>query len=163
MAVITTDEQFRLAAAVWIPANPASFQGTPFVDAAGRKIYDERPALVDVTPSNEVLEAALDTANATVADDATVEVSSNIGKIARRYLLDQLRSASPDLGTIFTQMKAYIDSNPQLLLMHNNNINVMSLAHGWNAANVRNATNASTNAVKAQYVEAAKSMAGVFI
>jgi hypothetical protein len=161
--IITTDEQFRLAAGVWIPANPGAFQGTPFVDASARKIYDERPELIDVTPNTATLEAALDTANASVADDATIEVSSNIGKLARRYLRDQLRSVSPSLATIFTQIKSYIDSNAQLLLMLNNNIDVMALAYGWNANNVKNATGASTNAIKAQYVTAAMGIAGIFV
>jgi hypothetical protein len=161
MAVITTDEQFRLAAGVWIPANPGTFQGTPFIDAAGRKIYDERPALVDVTPSTAVLEAALDTANATVADDTTVSASAEIALTAKRYLRDRLRTVNPNLGTIFNQMKTYIDSNAQLLLMLNNNIDVMALAHGWNAANVRNATGASTNQIKAQYVVSAMGIVGV--
>lgn len=161
MAVITTDEQFRLAAGVWIPANPAAFQGTASINAAARKIYDERPAPVDVTPSNAALEAALDTANAQVADDTTVVVSSDMARTAKRYLRDQLRSVNPNLGTIFTQMKSYIDSNTQLLLMVNNNIDVLSLAHGWNAANVKNATAASTNIIKAQYVVAAMGIVGV--
>lgn len=162
MAVIDSDEKFRLAAGVWIPTNPAAFQGRPFVDAAARKIWDERPAPADVTPNAAALEAALDTANASVSDEATVSVSSEIARTARRYLRNQLRSVNPNLGTIFAQMKTYIDSNAQLLLMLNNNIDVMALAYGWNAANVKNATGASTNIVKAQYVEAAKSIAGVF-
>lgn len=158
---ITTDEQFRLAAGVWIPANPGAFQGTPSIDASARKIYDERPAPVDVTPSTAALEAALDTANANVADDTTVAAASEIARTAKRYLRDQLRSANPNLGTIFTQMKTYIDNNPPLPLMLNNNIDVMALAHGWNAANVKNATAASANSVKAQYVVAAMNVVGV--
>lgn len=160
--IITTDEQFRLAAGVWIPANPTAFQGTPFVDAAARKIYDERPALVDVTPNAAALEAALDTANANVIDDTTVSAAADLARTARRYLRDQLRSASPNLGVIFATIKSFVDGNPSLLIALNNNIDVMALAYGWNATTVKNATTASTNAVKAQYVEAAKSIVGVF-
>ncbi len=162
MAVITTDEQFRLAAGVWIPANPTAFQGTPFINASNRKIYDERPAPVDVTPSTPVLEAALDTANAGVSDETTVSVSSEMARTAKRYLRDQLRSASPNLGTIFSTIKTFVDGNAQLLTALNNNVDVMALAYGWNATNVKNASAASTNAVKAQYVEAAKSIVGIF-
>jgi hypothetical protein len=162
MAVIDSDEKFRLAAGVWIPANPGAFQGTPFIDAAGRKIYDERPAPVDVTPSNATLEAALDTANTNVTDDASVSTSSDLARTARRYLRDQLRSANPNLGTIFSTIKAFVDGNPQLLVALNNNIDVMALAYGWSAANVKNATAASTNPLKAQYVEAAKSIVAIF-
>jgi hypothetical protein len=160
--IITTDEQFRLAAGVWIPANPTAFQGTPFVDAAARKIYDERPALVDVTPNATALGAALDIANANVSDEATAAVSSDLARTAKRYLRDQLRSASPNLGVIFSTIKTFVDGNAALLTALNNNIDVMALAYGWNATTVKNATAASTNAVKAQYVEAAKSIVGVF-
>lgn len=160
--IIATDEQFRLAAGVWVPANPGTFQGTPFIDASARKIYDERPALVDVTPPTAVLEAALDTANANVTDTNTVSVSSDLARTARRYLRDQLRSANPNLGTIFITVKNFVDGNPQMVTALNNNIDVMALAYGWNAANVKNASAASTNAIKAQYIEAAKSIVGIF-
>lgn len=161
MAVIDSDEKFRLAASVWIGANPGVFQGTSFIDASGRKIFDERPAPVDVTPNTATLEAALDTANTNVVDENSVSVSSEIAHIAKRYFRDQLRSINPPLSPIFTQIKSYIDGNAQLLLMLNNNIDVMALAYGWNATNVKNATGASTNIVKAQYVVAAMAIVGV--
>lgn len=65
--VIVTDEDFRLAAAVWIDVNPGAFQGARFIDAATRKIYDEQPAPVDVTPDTAILEAALSSALAALA------------------------------------------------------------------------------------------------
>jgi len=160
--IITTDEQFLLAASVWIPANPQAFQGASFVDATGRRIFDERPNPVDVTPESAVLEAALDTALAAIADEDSISASSNIMLTARRYLRNQLRSANPDITTIFNTIKTSVDGNPALLTMLNNNITLMALAYGWNAANVRNATAASTNAVKAQYIEAAKSIVALF-
>lgn len=160
--IITTDEQFRLAAGVWIAANPGAFQGTSFVDASGRKIWDERPEPFDVTPAAAILEAALDIANASVSDENTVSAASEIMRTAKRYLRDQFRSASPSLSTVFTTTKNFVDANPQLLTAMNNMIDVMSLAFGWNAANVKAATGASTNALKAQYIEAAKSIVALF-
>lgn len=162
MAVITTDEQFRLAAAIWIEANPGVFQGTAFVDASGRKIWDERPNPVDVTPSNAILEAALDTANTNVSDEGVVSAASEIMRTAKRYLRDQLRSNNPSIGTIFSTIKGVVDGNAALLATLNNTIDGMALAFGWNAANVRNATGASTNVIKAQYIEAAKSIVALF-
>lgn len=160
--IITTNEQFRLAASVWIPAHTGAFQGTPFIDASARKIWDERPIPFDVTPSNAVLEAALDTANANNADENTVSASSELMHTARRYLRDQLRSANPNLTTIFNTIKGVVDGNAALLVAMNNNIDVMALAYGWNGNNVKNATGASGNALKAQYVEAAKSIVALF-
>ncbi len=160
--IITTDEQFRMAAGVWISANPGVFEGTSFVDAAARKIFDERPAPFDVTPSNAILEAALDTANAAAADEGNVSTASELAHTARRYLRDQFRAASPSLTTVFNATKNFVDGNPALLTTLNNMIDVMSLAYGWNAANVKAATGASTNALKAQYVEAAKAVVNLF-
>lgn len=161
--IITTDEHFRLAAGVWIPAHPELFQGTPFIDASGRKIYDERPNPVDVTPNTAALEAALDTANTNVSDEGTVSAASEIMRTAKRYLRDQLRSNSPSIGAIFTTIKATVDANPATLLIAlNNTIDGMSLAFGWNATTVKAATGASSNVIKAQYVEAAKSIVALF-
>jgi hypothetical protein len=163
MAAIDTDEKFRLAASVWMDTNPGIFQGTRFVDAGGRKILDERiNSIVDVTPGIATLESALDTANTNVSDENTVFVSQDIAKTARTYIRNQLRSANPNLGTIFTTIKSFVDNNPQLLTSLNNNIDVMALAYGWNAVNVKAATGASTNQLKAQYVEAVKSIVAVF-
>ncbi len=163
MATITTDEQFRMAAGVWIPAHQGVFLGTSFVDAAGRKIFDERPQPFDVTPPPAELEAALDTANTNSADENTVSASSELARTARHYLRDQLRSNSPNLNTIFTTIKTFVDNNPAVLqVMLNNAIDGMAAAYGWNAVNVKGATGASTNAVKAQYIEAAKSIVSLF-
>ena len=167
MAAITNDEQFRLACSYLVSVGLLPVQGERVIAATARKVYDQRGAGIenqfDITPNTATLESALDSANAAVTDENSVAVSSDIGRTARRYLRDQLRSANPNLGTIFTQIKTYIDSNAQLLLMLNNNIDVMALAYGWNAANVKAATGASSNLLKAQYVEAAKSIAGIFI
>lgn len=162
MAVITTDEQFRLSAGVWIPLNSGVFQGKPFVDASGRKIYDERPNPVDVTPAIAVLEATLNTANTNNADDTILSSSSDVMRTAKRYIRDQLRNANPNLGTIFNNIKNSVDGNPALLVALNNNVDVMALAYGWNAVSVKAATALSTNVLKAQYVEAAKSLVSLF-
>lgn len=162
--VITTDEQFALACSYLVSVGLLPVQGERHIIPVERKVYDQRGGGIqnrfDITPNTATLESALDSANANVADENSVAASADIARTARRYLRDQLRSANPNLGTIFSQIKTYIDSNAQLLLMLNNNIDVMALAYGWNAANVKAAAAGSTNAIKAQYVEAAKSIVG---
>jgi len=90
------------------------------------------------------------------------ETARNIAlRQGKAYLRNQLLAASPNLATIFTKLKEYIDSNADLLRMQNNSIDAMSLAYGWNAANVKAAAAGSSNAVKAQYLESVKSIIGL--
>ena len=159
MAVIDSDEKFRLAASNWIESNPGVFQGTRFVDATGRKIYDERPQPVDVTPDTATLEAALDNANAGVAEEAALQTTRDIALAsAKIYLRNQLRSVSPNPTTIFNTIKGYVDSNASLLLMVENQIDLMSIALVWTTATVK----AGTLLIdRTRYILAAQMVIGV--
>lgn len=70
----------------------------------------------------------------------------------RKYLQRQLASASPDsLTTLVNTIKPAVDGNTYLLRMVNNKIDVMVLAFGWTAADVKTPTTAAN---RARYVEA---------
>lgn len=71
-----------------------------------------------------------------------------LGK-ARDYLRKQLLKPSPNVQAIYTTIKGYVDSHPQLLQMVNNELALASSAHGWSVPNMNNP---ATNADRARYL-----------
>lgn len=135
MAAIATNDDFRNACEYLIQHAGLVVQGERVIIAGERKVFDRRGAgienLFDITPDTATLETALDNANAGIADENTVATTASVAKTARRYLRDQLRSASPNVTTIFNTVKAFVDDNPTLSQMVTNQQALMSNSFTW--------------------------------
>lgn len=147
MATIDTDEKFRLAASQHLSAN--SITGATVL-ATDRKIISAQN--VDITPSQVVLEAALDAGLVVATEDSARDSARNAIPAGRLYLQRQLAAVSPDtLATIISVIKPVVDNNTILARMVGNQIDQMSLAFTWTAASVKTPT---TQADRARYIAA---------
>jgi hypothetical protein len=166
VATINTDEDFRLAASTWADANPGEFTGTRFIDATGRKIYDETTnpnpppgvLLNDVTPSQAALEAALDDALAAIAQQQEIEEARAAITQIRTYLQQQLVKVSPDTpATIVTTIKDIANGNTFLARIMTNQVSVMNSAHGWSLTQ-----NPATAQTRNQYIKTVEIILGIY-
>ncbi len=153
MAAITSNEDFSLAVGYLVDNGQLPVTGERQIDATARKVYDRRPGeLVDITPAQAALEAALDAAQAALAlEAARVEAVAALTS-GRRYLRTQLEMATPATVTVIVgNIKPIVDGNVILTRMVNNQIDLLSLAFGWTAANVKTPT---TSADRGRYITA---------
>jgi hypothetical protein len=166
MAVIDTDTKFQDAASVWIAANPGAFSGTPFPNKTERKIYDEQnnptpppeKLFIDVTPSQAVLEAALDSFNTEKAQQAEIDEARVAIGLIRTYLQNNLVKLSPDNATtVVTKIKEFANGNTYLARIMTNQVNVMNSAHGWSLT--QTPTTAQT---RSQYIKTVEIILGVY-
>jgi hypothetical protein len=78
MATINSDNDFVNACNHLIAQGQLTVQGVRFIDRIARKIFDERgngiENVIDITPDTATLEAALDSANAALSEQAAQEV-----------------------------------------------------------------------------------------
>lgn len=120
MAAITTDQDFVLAVSYLVDTGQLPVTGERYIDAAARKVYDQRPGeLVDITPIQSVLESALDAARLQVNSDTSLQNARDIAlKQARKYILGQLRNPSP-VATIYNTVRPVVDADPELPTMVN--------------------------------------------
>jgi len=96
---------------------------------------------------------------AQVAIEATKQADTQARTISnadvRKYLFNQLVSASPSVPTIYTNVKPFIDSNVKLLNAVTNTIALYNLADGTT-------TDLATNAGKARYLRAVLHVLALF-
>lgn len=104
MASIVSNDDFVNAVAWLFDNGQLIATGERFIDASARKVWDEQAlATVDITPSQLVLEAALDSANAAIlANDALNNEHNTIAQkaeLALQFLPDirKLMNADIDL------------------------------------------------------------------
>lgn len=152
MALIENDEHFRLAAGQWL--TDSNITGAT-VDAAGRKIYDSLNA--EITPSQQVLETALDTALTGLENQAALDAAQVIADQAKVYFLSQLDAPGvPNLTAIFNTVQNAITDNPK---MQQRMTRTTALIGGAMAWTVPLAT--STDRGKQQYLTIAFIMIGM--
>lgn len=72
---------------------------------------------------------------------AITEVQKEALGKARDYLRKQLLKPSPNVQTIYSTIKSYVDSHPQLLQMVNNELALANLAYGWTITSMNNPAN----------------------
>lgn len=162
MAAITSDEDFRMACNWLIDHDQLPVTGEREVNAAERKVYDQTaPGIenrVDITPSQAVLEAALDSALAAVASDNELREARAALEQGRIYFRNQLVSSTPhNPQTMVGNIKPVIDGNAKLLNAITNQVNLLVLALGWTSADVLNPT---TNPNRARYLMACQLIFG---
>lgn len=147
MATIPAGEEghelFLQAAGWWSDHHPEAFQGTPFPDKLERKIYDETenpdppPGLLreDVTPSQAVLEAALDSALAAIAIEEAREEARLLLVQAKEYIRTQLESTSPSTAqqqvAILLPYVSGVNANAFLTSRMTKLIGLANTAYGW--------------------------------
>src|SRR5688572_30782041 len=123
MAAIDTDAKFQDAVGWLVNAGQLPVTGERQIVAAERKVYDATPnptpppgqLLNDITPSQAVLEAALDSFNAEQAQQAEIEEARAGLAQVRQYLLQQLVRAIPDTAAQqVTAIKGFANGNTYL-------------------------------------------------
>lgn len=165
MAAIDSDEKFALACNWLIEQGQLPVTGERQVIPVERKVYDAVPnpnpppgqLLTDVTPSQAVLEAALDSALAAIAQQQEIdEARTGLAKI-RQYLLQQLVRAVPDTPLQqVAAIKGFANGNTYLGNVMTNQINEMNDAFGWSLT-----INPNNLATRRQFVFTAKVLTGV--
>jgi len=133
VATLQTIEDFRKAVAYLQGLNhfgAATLQLNIGNTVEACEVLDD-DTLTDITPNTATLEAALDSANAatTVATTKTVARTLLLSD-AKNYLSAQLATASPNVQTIFTTVKTYVESNAILTQMMVNQIALFNSAYG---------------------------------
>lgn len=93
MALINSDEDFRLACSYLVAQGQLLASGNRFIDPRNRKVWDEAiNGNVNITPSNATLEAALDNAliNLAVVNSRALERATIVQKaaLATEYMAD---------------------------------------------------------------------------
>lgn len=165
MAAIDSDEKFALACNWLIEQGQLPVTGERQVIPVERKVYDAVPnpnpppgqLLTDVTPSQAVLEAALDSALAAIAQQQEIDQARAALAEIRQYLLRQLVSASPDSPTVqVATMKAIANGNTYLAQIMSNQLTAMNAAFGWSLTN-----NPTTNQTRLQYIVTIEILTGV--
>lgn len=152
MAAIVTDEDFRKAAGQHISTN-AILGAT--VLATDRKIMSAQN--VDITPSQAVLEAALDTALAEATGDSEIEQARRAVVLIRQYLQRQMVKISPDTpAQQVTAIKQLANGNTHLANVMNNQIAEMNDAFGWSLT-----LNPATLQTRRQFVFTVKIIVGI--
>lgn len=125
------NELWSMAAGQWLMDNAIS--GASAVKDE-RKIYDS--LYVDITPSQQVLEAALDVVLAAVALEAEREAATLALANLKTYLSNQLENSNPDLMVICNYIKAEMNGNSILSTMMTNMGGLDNITLGWNAADI---------------------------
>jgi hypothetical protein len=161
MAEIVTDEDFAKACNWLIDNGQLPVTGERSVIASERKVYDRTaPGIenrIDITPSQAVLEAALDAALTAAVQQQEIDEANTALIQGREYLKRQFVSATPHtLMQLVNNIKPVVDGNTFLLRAIENKIDVMSVAFGWTAADVKTPDTApNDNALnRARYIEA---------
>lgn len=135
MAVIDTDEKFALACNWLVDNGQLQVTGERQVIPSERKVYDAVPnpnpppgqLLTDITPSQAILEAALDSALAAIADaEELAEAIAHLeeGFVFLRQQLDDDTPAS--LTTMTNNIKNRVDNNAYLTRWMTRYLNVWS-------------------------------------
>ena len=153
MAAIVTDEDFRMAASQHLSAN--SITGATVL-ATDRQIISAQN--VDITPSQPVLEAALDLATANANEEELLRQARAALEQGRVYFRNQLIAVVPhNPQTMVSNIKPIIDGNAKLLNAITNQVNLKVLSTGWIAVDVLTPT---TNQNRARYLEACQLIFG---
>jgi hypothetical protein len=99
---------------------------------ADKRVDIEFSDSVGLTPSFIVFEDGLTTEESLIYDALVIDntIRNLTQSDIRQYLKTQLISIAPDVPTIYTQVKAYVDSNIQLQQAVTNTINLYVLADG---------------------------------
>lgn len=150
--IITTDEQFLLACSYLVNNGGLVVTGERSIVGNERKVYDVRGSgtenTFDITPDAATLEAALDLALSSVAEDVLMSDSSVKKEQARRYLLSQLDNPSSVLN-IYTTIRTSIDGNAKFTARVNTmNILATGGVPGWTL----NLAVVDTDAKRKQYL-----------
>lgn len=133
-------------------------QGLPFdVDDAGQ-LYPY-PSPNEPTPQQTLdAEAIRDAHNpAVLSKQQEIDAARAALQAGKLYLQKQLASATPHtLTQLVSNMKPAVDGNTFLLRMVENKIDVMSVAFGWTAADVKTPDTAPNDNTlnRSRYVEA---------
>lgn len=158
-------ELFMLAAGWWSDHNPGAFQGTPYPDKLARKIYDETvnpnppPGLLyaDVTPSQVVLESALDSALAAIAQQQEIDEARAAIIQIRQYRVQQLVKAAPDTpAQQVADIKDIANGNIYLTRIMTNKITEKNSALGWTLT-----LNPTTVQTRNQFLETIDTILGI--
>lgn len=159
------NELFLQAAGWWSDHNPGVFQGTPYPDKLERKIYDETtnpnppPGLLyaDVTPSQAVLEAALDSALAAIAQQQEIDEARAAIIQIRQYRVQQLVKAAPDTpAQQVADIKDIANGNIYLTRIMTNKITEKNSALGWTLT-----LNPTTAQTRNQFLETIDTILGI--
>ena len=111
----------------------------------------------DIEVTLATLQTVVDDHNPDLTEDQQLKEAALVAiEHGRRYLLRQMLSSNPNLGTIYTTIKSAVDSNTYLQQMVTNKLALMSLAYTWTI----NLTT-PTNVDRARYVEAVVQIAGL--
>lgn len=161
MAVIQTDQHFLLAASHLADTGQLPVTGERFIDASARKVYDERLSepepedrLIDVTPSQQALETALDAALLVIAEDNEIEQARDAILAGKLYLRKQLLKASPPTpAAMVAVFKPIVDNNVRLTNMMTNQVAAMNSAFGTAIT-----LNPTTNPTRNGYLIAAEAV-----
>lgn len=129
--------------------------GLPFDSDSNGNLYPRAGA----TPAQQTqAEAIRDAHNpATLSKQQEIDAARAALQAGKLYLQKQLASATPHtLTQLVSNMKPAVDGNTFLLRMVENKIDVMSVAFGWTAADVKTPDTApNDNALnRSRYVEA---------
>ena len=128
-----------------------------YVNPMVQEIVDLSGTLPTVTFTEVELDATLPLAQAQIAEDETLyEAVLDIEK-AKRYLAKQYNDPTPNVVTIYNQIKAYVDANATLTQWVDHEMTTITLVYG-----VIFTIPPISNAHRVQYIEAVKRVISTF-
>jgi hypothetical protein len=161
MTAINSDEDFAMAVSWLVDTEQLPVQGARFIDNVARKVFDERGAgnVVEITPTTQTLETALDNALLKLAEDNNVEdVRQVLAAKAKSYFAKQyLKQNADTLATIFAEVSTVVNTKPIYIQIQARRYELMRLANGWPQVQ-----DTSTNIGKARYLETIQNIIAIY-